>query len=98
VFDREWCALYVWTPARGSSAFVISRDRAYWSACFDVLAEFWWAHTVPARQVRAGDAPEPEGYLQYRPSEEHEKSHMLVEWSKQIAWTSPGTVYPHVDL
>lgn len=99
VFDREWCALYVWTPARGSSSFIISRDRAYWSACFDVLAEFWWSHTVPARQIRAGEGSEVDAdYLQYRPSEEHEKSHALVEWSKQIAWSSPGKVYPHLPI
>ena len=101
VFDREWCALYVWTPARGSSSFIISRDRAYWAACFDVLAEFWWSHTVPARQLRgaegSGSLPDDD-YLQYRPSEEHETSHMLVEWSKRIAWSSPGKVYPHVRI
>ena len=34
----------------------------------------------------------------YRPSEEHATSHMLVEWSKKIAWSSQGTVYEHVDL
>ena len=99
VFDREWCALYVWTPARGSSSFIISRDRAYWSSCFDVLAEFWWSHTVPARQLRADEGSMVDAdYLQYRPSEEHEKSHMLVEWSKQIAWSSPGKVYPHLPI
>ncbi len=98
VFDREWCALYVWTPAHGSSSFLIPRDRAYWSACFDVLAEFWWSHTVPARQLRgAGDAVDAE-LEAYRPSEEHDKSHMLVEWSKKIAWSSQGTMYDHVDL
>jgi len=99
VFDREWCALYVWTPARGSSSFIISRDRAYWSACFDVLAEFWWSHTVPARQLRADEGSAGDAnYRQYCPSEEHEKSHMLVEWSKQIAWSSPGKVYPHLPI
>ena len=34
----------------------------------------------------------------YRPSEEHDKSHMLVEWSKKIAWSSQGTMYDNVDL
>ena len=97
VFDREWCALYVWTPAHGSSSFIIPRDRAYWAACFDVLAEFWWSHTVPARQLRGVDVDDVL-IEEYRPSEEHEKSHMLVEWSKRIAWTSKGTVYPHVNL
>jgi len=105
VFDREWCILYVWTPMNGSSSFIISRDREYWSTCFDVLAEFWWTHTVPARQLRSshetkdGDANmnNQDNWLQYKPSEYHQKSDMLKEWSKRIAWNSPGRVFPHIE-
>ena len=41
IFDREWCNLYVWTPAGGSGLYHIPRDRAYWANCFAVLADFW---------------------------------------------------------
>jgi hypothetical protein len=51
IFDREWCNLYVWTPAGGSAIYHVRRDRAYWGRCFEVLAEFWWSHVVPARQA-----------------------------------------------
>lgn len=107
VFDREWCALYVWTPNHGSSSFIISRDREYWGACFDVLAEFWWSHAVPARQIRSlqnGDGgndiltDDEEMWMQYRPSEAHPKSEILKEWSKKLAWSSPGKVFPHVEM
>lgn len=105
VFDREWCILYVWTPNNGSSSFIISRDRQYWATCFDVLAEFWWSHTVPARQIRSlhdvngSDMDDSSNlWLQYRPSEFHPKSEMLKEWSKKIAWSSPGRVFPHVEI
>lgn len=50
IFDRSWCNLYVWTPAHGAGVYHIRRDRAYWAAAFDVLAEFWWSHVVPGRQ------------------------------------------------
>jgi len=99
VFDREWCSLYVWTPNHGSSSFVIARDRKYWSACFDILAEFWWAHTVPARQARSAGSNEEnsEEWMQFRPSEIHPQSDMLKDWSKQLAWSAPGKTFPHVD-
>ena len=51
IFDRSWCNLYIWTPEGGSGVYHIRRDRAYWAAAFDVLAEFWWGHVVPARQA-----------------------------------------------
>lgn len=41
IFDREWCNLYVWTPAGGSGLYHIPRDRRYWADCFAVLADFW---------------------------------------------------------
>ena len=28
------------------------RDRAYWAACYKVLAAFWWEHVVPALHAR----------------------------------------------
>ncbi|KAK9840347.1 hypothetical protein WJX74_007980 [Apatococcus lobatus] len=52
MFDREWCDLYCWTP-NGSTIFHIPRDRQYWLSCFEVLAEFWWAHVVPAKHALA---------------------------------------------
>lgn len=100
VFDREWCSLYVWTPNHGSSSFVIDRNREYWGACFDVLADFWWAHTVPARQARdvqRHDAQDDE-WRRYKPSETHPSSEMLRDWSKQIAWNAPGRLFQHIDV
>ena len=63
VFDREWCNMYIWTQ-NGSGLFHIKRDRSYWDACFDVLAQFWWQHVVPAKHaLQAGDM---ESALSYR--------------------------------
>ncbi|KAK9863175.1 hypothetical protein WJX84_006084 [Apatococcus fuscideae] len=52
MFDREWCHLYCWTQT-GSTIFCIQRDRQYWLRCFEVLAEFWWAHVIPAKHAIA---------------------------------------------
>ena len=52
VFDREWCNVFVWTP-NGAALYHVPRDAGYWRACFDVLAEFWWAHVVPAKHALA---------------------------------------------
>ncbi len=52
VFDRQWCNVFVWTP-NGAALYHVPRDTAYWRACFDVLAEFWWAHVVPAKHALA---------------------------------------------
>lgn len=92
IFDREWCNLYVWTPARGSVAFFIRRDRAYWAACFDVLAEFWWEYVVPGRQAheRGGSQEEVQAL---RPPEQHPAGRGLVEWSKRLAQEAPATVF-----
>jgi putative phage-type endonuclease len=93
VFDREWCDLYVWTPRGGSASFRVHRDRAYWSACFSVLADFWWAHVVPARQARdAGRSPED--VEAFRPDEMHVTREALKAWSKRIALAAPRTYYP----
>ncbi len=52
MFDREWCHLYCWTP-NGSTIFHIPRDRQYWLHCFEVLADFWWGHVIPAKHALA---------------------------------------------
>ncbi len=63
VFDREWCNMFIWTQ-NGSGLFHVKRDRSYWDACFDVLAQFWWQHVVPAKHaLQAGDM---ESALSYR--------------------------------
>jgi len=96
VFDRDWCNLYIWTPNRGSASFLVARDRDYWSACFDILAEFWWAHTVPARQKREIDA-DSDDWMQYKPTEVHANSERLRDWSKRLAWNAPGRFFKHID-
>jgi putative phage-type endonuclease len=92
VFDREWCNLYVWTPARGAALFHIRRDRAYWSACFAVLAEFWWQHAVPARQAAEAGAGR-EALAALAPSAEHAATPRLREWSKELAAAAPATFF-----
>ena len=57
IFDRQWCTLYIWTHSHGSVAFSVARDREYWAAAFEVLADFWWVHVVPARQAHDAGAP-----------------------------------------
>ena len=52
VFGRGWCNIYLWTP-NGSAMFHVRRDRAYWAACVEVLADFWWANLVPAKHALA---------------------------------------------
>ncbi len=52
IFDRDWCNVFVWTH-NGAALYHVARDTAYWRACFDVLAEFWWAHVVPAKHALA---------------------------------------------
>ena len=52
IFQREWCNIYLWT-VNGSAMFHIQRDPRYWTACFEVLSEFWWAHIVPAKHAIA---------------------------------------------
>ena len=93
IFDREWCNLYVWTPERGSAAFLVRRDRNYWAACFDVLAEFWWAHVVPARQAHDRGAPEAEVQA-FRPYNAHPASEELRAWSKRLAAEAPAVTFP----
>lgn len=93
IFDREWCCLYVWTRSRGSAAFTVPRDRAYWAAAFEVLGEFWWAHTVPARQAR--DAGAAAAVVEaFRPAPVHPASQGLKEWSKRLALAAPRTYFP----
>lgn len=48
IFQRDWCNLFVWTPG-AAALFHMPRDAQYWAMCFEVLAEFWWEHVVPAR-------------------------------------------------
>lgn len=57
IFQREWCNIYMWT-VNGSAMFHIPRDRQYWTACFEVLSEYWWAHLVPAKHAIASNKKE----------------------------------------
>jgi len=53
VLGRPWCDVWCWTPARGAAAWRVDADPGYWAAAYDVLADFWWAHVVPARHALA---------------------------------------------
>ena len=91
IFDREWCHLFVWTPCHGSVIFLIDRDRRYWAACFDVLADFWWEKVVPARQEKEkGSAPGEPNLEKYRPEDIQSSSVALREWSKRLAVKAPS--------
>ncbi|KAL6770754.1 hypothetical protein ACKKBF_B32530 [Auxenochlorella protothecoides x Auxenochlorella symbiontica] len=92
IMDREWCDLYVWTPANGAAAFRIPRDRAYWAACFDVLAEFWWAHVVPARL--ALDGGREEGLEGMAPPPQHPATEWLKAESQYLARAAPRAFHP----
>ncbi|KAK2076233.1 hypothetical protein QBZ16_001165 [Prototheca wickerhamii] len=101
MLDREWCDLFVWTPARGAAAFRIERDREFWAAAYDVLAEFWWAHVVPARQIqergaRSGQGEESDSrtgelLLDFLPGE-HEQTEALIERSMRMAELAPRLI------
>lgn len=92
IFDRQWCSLYIWTQSHGSAAFQVERDREYWAAAFEVLAEFWWLHVVPARQAHDAGASREE-IEAYRPSDRHPAAERLRQWSKRLAERAPGTFY-----
>ena len=92
IFDRQWCSLYIWTQSHGSAAFRVERNREYWNAAFEVLAEFWWAHVVPARQAHDAGASREE-IEAYRPSPTHPNAERMKQWSKQLADQAPGTFY-----
>ena len=102
MLDREWCDLFVWTPARGAAAFRIDRDREFWAAAYDVLAEFWWAHVVPARQIQERGAASGQGeesdsrtgelLLDFLPGE-HAQTEALIERSMRMAELAPRLYY-----
>ncbi|CAA6668944.1 unnamed protein product [Spirodela intermedia] len=50
ILDRDWLDLYCWTP-NGSSLFRVPRDQEYWCLLKTALADFWWKHVHPARQI-----------------------------------------------
>ena len=56
IFDREWCNAYAWT-LNGSTVYHIRRDRGYWATMYEVLADFWWQHVVPAKHALAEGRP-----------------------------------------
>ena len=57
IFDREWCNAFSYT-VNGAAVYHIKRDRRYWADVFEVLADFWWAHLIPAKHALAAGLPE----------------------------------------
>jgi putative phage-type endonuclease len=92
IFDRQWCSLYVWTQAHGSASFQVKRNEEYWAAAFEILAEFWWGHVVPARQAKDAGCSREE-IEAYRPVDQIEAAEKLRRWSKNLAAEAPGTFY-----
>ncbi|KAK9819245.1 hypothetical protein WJX81_006301 [Elliptochloris bilobata] len=95
IFDREWCNVFVWTH-NGAALYHVPRDTAYWRACFDVLAEFWWAHVVPAKHALA--AKKPDAVQLCRPAPLHEATARLVADSKAMAAAAPSTLFTSVGV
>ncbi|KAG7666608.1 hypothetical protein NADE_003593 [Nannochloris sp. 'desiccata'] len=92
IFDRQWCSLYIWTQFHGSASFQVKRNEEYWAAAFEILAEFWWAHVVPARQAHDAGCSIEE-IEAFRPIDQIEATEKLRRWSKQLAAEAPGTFY-----
>jgi putative phage-type endonuclease len=92
IFDRQWCSLYVWTQSHGSASFQVERNEEYWAAAFEILAEFWWGHVVPARQAHDAGATREE-IEAYRPVDQIEAAEKMRRWSKNLATEAPGTFY-----
>jgi putative phage-type endonuclease len=92
IFDRRWCSLYVWTQSHGSASFQVERNQEYWAAAFEILAEFWWGHVVPARQAHDAGCSMEE-IESYRPVDQIEAAEKLRKWSKILAAEAPGTFY-----
>eukprot|EP00887_Chlorella_sp_A99_P003016 scaffold9.g3016.t1 len=96
IFDRQWCNLYVWTPEGGSGLYHIERDREYWALCFEVLAEFWWNHVVPARQA-AERGKGAAAVAAFRPEATHPLTQALRERSKALAVAAPACFFPKLS-
>ena len=87
-----WCDLWCWTPARGAAAYRIPVDPGYWAAAYEVLADFWWAHVVPARHAVAEVERQGGGAVAaaaaaeaYAPPPVHPLTAALVERSAAMA-------------
>ena len=92
IFDRHWCSLFIWTQHHGSAAFQVKRNEEYWAAAFEILAEFWWGHVVPARQAYDAGATREE-IEAFRPVDQIEAAELMRRWSKSLAAEAPGTFY-----
>ncbi|KAL4199361.1 hypothetical protein AMTRI_Chr03g50760 [Amborella trichopoda] len=84
IVDREWMDFYVWTP-NGSSLFRVWRDREYWALLKGALADFWWKHVIPAREMceKEGSA---EDVRALRPASRHELCDLIVAASTKLSW------------
>ena len=85
----DFCDLWCWTPRHGAASYRIPIDRGYWAAAYEVLADFWWVHVVPARHavaeaaVRGGDAAA--AAAPFEPPEAHPLTDALKARSEAMA-------------
>lgn len=85
VFDREWCDVYCYTVANGSTIYRVERDREYWAMMYRALSDFWWQSVVPGKHAKAaGGDPE-----KYRPQETHPLTEELKRRSRRLAEQAP---------
>ncbi|CAI9103877.1 OLC1v1002459C1 [Oldenlandia corymbosa var. corymbosa] len=85
ILDRDWMDMYVWTPV-GSSHFRLWRNEEYWDLLKIALADFWWKHVHPAREVYENSKlPDPFSHAKsFIPAPRHELHQYLVHASKLI--------------
>ena len=87
--DDDFCDLWCWTPRHGAASYRIPIDRGYWAAAYEVLADFWWAHVVPARHAvaeavaRGGNAAA--AAAPFEPPEAHPLTEALKARSEAMA-------------
>ncbi|CAN6463882.1 unnamed protein product [Victoria cruziana] len=83
ILDKNWLDYYVWTP-NGSSLFRIERNGEYWELLKSALADFWWGHVVPAKELCSGN-PMAEDLRLLKPAPKHELCQIIVQESNRLA-------------
>ncbi|CAH9073551.1 unnamed protein product [Cuscuta epithymum] len=50
ILNLDWLHLYIWTT-KGSSLFIVYRDKKYWEDMEKILSDFWWNYVQPAKKM-----------------------------------------------
>lgn len=97
IFKLEWCNLYCWTY-QGSAVWHIRRDERYWGMCWQVLADYWWQHCMPASlKSREMEAQATQATLldlqDLMPKPRHELTDSIIEASHLMAASAPAQTF-----